>query len=190
MNASATEADPLAALDHAHTDFLTELATRPLDELARRPPQNAHTPAETAYFWLRRMTHEIAVHRADVELALREPVTTLPPDLATDGITEMLEMFLRYASHENPARYADLLTDPDGRWLLLTAGEGRWRITLTPTGVETAMTNDGGDAPATVAGEPTALLLWLYNRGSDITTTGDHALLTRTRDLLDRAMTG
>lgn len=190
MNPSPTDADPLAALERAHTDFVTELATFPLDELAQQPPQNAHAPAETPYFWLRRMTHEIAVHRADAELALREPVTTVSPDLATDGITEMLELFLRYASHENPERYADLLTDPDERWLLLTAGAGRWRITVTQAGVETAVTNDGDDAPATVSGEPTALLLWLYNRGRDVTMSGDHALITRMRDLLDRAMSG
>lgn len=187
LRPGSTEADPLAALAHAHTDFVAELETRPLDELAQQPPHNAYTPAETAYFWLRRMTHEIAVHRADAELALHESVTAVPADLAADGITEMLELFLRYGSRENPDRYADLLSDWADRWLLLSAGGGRWQIRVTPGGVDTATTQDT-DAPAAVHGEPTALLMWLYNRGDDVTMTGDPALATRTRELLDRAM--
>jgi MDMPI C-terminal domain len=100
----------------------------------------------------------------------------------------MLELFLRYGSHENPGRYTDLLTDWGTGWLLLTAGERRWRIKVTPAGVDTATVDDTENAPATVHGEPTALLMWLYNRGDDVTITGDPELTTRTRALLDRAM--
>lgn len=185
---NTTEPDPLGTLERAHADLVVELGTHPLDELAEQPPENEYTPAETPYFWLRRMTHEIAVHRADVELALHESVTTVPPDLAADGITEMLELFGRYSSHENTGRYADLLTDWEGRWLLLTAGEDRWRVEVTPVGLDLARTADAAGASATVRGEPTALLMWLYNRGNGVTMTGDTELVTRTRALLDRAL--
>lgn len=182
------EADPLTALGRAHTDLVAVLGTRPLDELAEQPPRNAHTPAETAYFWLRRMTHEIAVHRVDAELALGEPVTAVPPDLAVDGITEALEIFLRYASHENPDRYADLLADWGGGWLLLGAGPGRWRVTATAAGADTATVENPGDAPSAVHAEPAALLMWLYHRGDDVVLTGDPEPADRTHDLLRRAM--
>jgi uncharacterized protein (TIGR03083 family) len=181
-----TETDPLGAVERAYAEFVAELRMRPLDELAEQSPENAYAPAETAYFWLRRMTHEIAVHRADAELASHESVTTVPPDLAADGITEMLEVFLRYETHAYTEQYADLLTDWGDDWLLLTAGEGRWRIKVTPAGVDTAPVECTG-APATVHGEPTALLMWLYHRGRDVTVTGDPELIGRTRGLLDRA---
>jgi uncharacterized protein (TIGR03083 family) len=188
LEPSTTEADPLVTLERAHADLVAELRTRPLDELAGQPPANAYTPAETAYFWLRRMTHEVAVHRADAELVQHEPVTAVPRDLAVDGITEMLELFLRYGSHENPSRYTDLLTDWGTKRLLLTTGDSRWQIRVTPAGVDTTMAADTDDASATVHGEPTALLMWLYNRGDDITMSGDLELTTRTRALLDRAV--
>jgi uncharacterized protein (TIGR03083 family) len=181
-------ADPLAALRQAHADLVAELVTRPLDELAGQPPPNAHTPAENAYFWLRRMTHEIAVHRVDAELALGEPVTAVPPDLAVDGITEVLEMFLRYASHVNPGKFADLLTDWGDTWLLLSAGDGRWRVTVTPTGVDTAVIGETDGAAATVRGEPAAVMLWLYGRGDGVTSTGAAELVDRTRAVLRRAL--
>lgn len=174
------ETDPIGAVERAHADLVAELRKHPLDELAAQP-------TETAYFWLRRMTHEIAVHRADAELAAHESVTTVPPDLAVDGITETLEVFLRYETHAYPEHYADLLADWGGDWLLLTAADARWRITVTPAGVDTAPTGRTA-APATVHGEPTALLMWLYRRGDDVTVTGDPELTGRTRDLLDRAM--
>jgi uncharacterized protein (TIGR03083 family) len=66
---------------------------RLLDTLAAADPA---TPAFTWYpgdqtvgFWYRRMAHETAVHRADVESATGR-VAPLPPDIAVDGIDELL----------------------------------------------------------------------------------------------------
>jgi len=48
-----------------------------------------YPPDQSTGFWYRRMAHETAVHRTDVELAHGAP-SPLPPDLAADGIDEVL----------------------------------------------------------------------------------------------------
>lgn len=183
---SITDADPIAAVERAHTDFVAELQTRPLDELAEQPPPNDYTSAETAYFWLRRMTHEIAVHRADAELALGDAVTPVPHDLAVDGVAEMLELFLRYGSRDSHEKFVELLNDWGDERLLVRAGEGSWLISVTPAGVNVAAGD--GRAAATLHAEPTTMLMWLYNRGDGVTSEGDPQLIARMRGLLDRSM--
>jgi uncharacterized protein (TIGR03083 family) len=46
----------------------------------------------TAGFWLRRTTHDTLVHRADAELAVGREVA-VDPDLAADGVADLLDMF-------------------------------------------------------------------------------------------------
>jgi uncharacterized protein (TIGR03083 family) len=58
-------------------------------------------------FWARRQAHETAIHRADAELA-SGPITPHSPDLAADGIDEMLGGFVsgRRAGRLRPAAWA------------------------------------------------------------------------------------
>src|SRR5512133_633765 len=46
----------------------------------------------TAGFWLRRTTHDTLVHRVDAELAVGREAT-VDPDLAADGVADLLDMF-------------------------------------------------------------------------------------------------
>ena len=77
-------------LVHASLDAL-------LAELRERGPEApAYTwwPADqTVGFWFRRMAQETAVHRLDVEDGRGTP-TPIDPELAVDGIDEVLELFL------------------------------------------------------------------------------------------------
>lgn len=182
----AVGVDPLRALDRVRAEFVAELQTRQVDDQRTTPLGRAFTPAQAAYFWLRRMTHEIAIHRVDAELALHEPVTAVPQDLAVDGITEMLDVLLRYGSREFPGQYAGLLSDWRGHWLLLTTGDVGWRITVTPAGIDTSITTRA-DARTIIGATPSTLLMWLYNRSDDVTIAGDPELARRTQLLLDKA---
>ena len=66
-------------------------------ELARRPAEQGSwtwwEPEQTVGFWQRRMAHETAVHRVDVESAVG-PITAVDADLALDGIDELATVFL------------------------------------------------------------------------------------------------
>lgn len=93
------EGDDPAAVDA----WLAETA-----ELAGKtfPAARADTPVWTwaepqvAGFWARRMTHEVAVHRADAAIAAGVPYE-VEPDVAVDAIDEWLEI-VRYVQRTEP----------------------------------------------------------------------------------------
>lgn len=173
-------AEPIAALRRCHAAFVQEVSTYPLDDLAA-------SSGATAHFWLRRMTHETAVHRVDAELAVGQPVGPIQPELAVDGVAETLSVFLDRETHDWREEYQSDLTDWGDRWLLVSAGATGWRVTVRPDGVEVGSADAGG-ADAEIRGAPAALLLWLYHRGDDVVIEGDRALVAQVRRLLAMAM--
>ena len=72
-------------------DWLRAGATRLTDAVAEAGSDPVWTfdGAQPSLFWLRRMAHETAVHRADADAATGQP-TELDPVLAADGIDEWL----------------------------------------------------------------------------------------------------
>lgn len=50
-------------------------------------------PPANAGFWKRRMTHETWLHLWDAESAVSRTPTSMPPELAADGVLEVVEMF-------------------------------------------------------------------------------------------------
>jgi uncharacterized protein (TIGR03083 family) len=79
-------------------------------------------------FWPRRMAHETTVHRFDAELAAYAKGGGFDPELAADGVGEVVERMLGLRAHEEPLASAmgDVLvecTDTGDRWLVrLTPG--------------------------------------------------------------------
>jgi len=132
------------------------------------------------------MVQETAIHRVDAELAVGMPVTPIPEDVAADGVGEMLWLFLDYETHAWPGTYAGHLVDWNGRSLLVSAGPAAWRITLRTDGAEVNPAGDDAAAEATIAGEPAAVLLWLYNRRGDeaVEADGDTDMVGQFRRLL------
>ncbi|WP_440582076.1 maleylpyruvate isomerase family mycothiol-dependent enzyme [Streptomyces flavofungini] len=59
------------------------------------------TDDHTAGFWARRMTHELAVHRADAAIATGVPYE-LAPELAADAIDEWLDI-VRFVQRADPS---------------------------------------------------------------------------------------
>src|ERR687898_262358 len=117
-----------------------------------------HQPDQTVAFWRRRMAQETAVHRVDAESAHGDP-RPVPPELAADGVSELLEVFL--APHS----------------------EGEWQLRLLPAGVEVGRGHAQGDAAA--SGDASDLLLFLWGRATadPLERSGDPALLPRVREL-------
>ena len=138
---------------------------------------------QTAGFWLRRITHDTLVHRLDAELAVgRTPV--VPPDLAADSVSDLLDMFRVLPRIDHFPALAGLrghgqtlhfhATDPS----LGTAGE--WLARRTPSGVEWEHRHGPGDV--VVRGPARDLLLVLSRRAdlghSGLEVSGDQRLLT------------
>ena len=114
-------------------------------------------PADrTVAFWCRRMAHEAAIHRVDAEAAAGTP-GPVHPELAIDGIDEVLHLFLAprvgAAALGTPAATVHLhATDVPGEWL----------VGLGPDGLRVERGHAKGDAA--VRGTASALLLWLWGR--------------------------
>jgi uncharacterized protein (TIGR03083 family) len=114
-------------------------------------------------FWRRRMAHETTVHRVDVQAAAGEPVHPIDPEVALDGIDELLFLWF---SH----RLGELkMFAPQQGSIALSAGDRRW-LAIFEQGRCTARRVDETDArsaDATVSGDPTEVYLWSWGRLPD-----------------------
>jgi uncharacterized protein (TIGR03083 family) len=176
---------PIEALDRSYAALVAEFAARhPQD-----PTVTWFAPDQTVGFWIRRMAQETVIHRVDCELARGTALAPIPPDLAFDGIDEVLVRFLAHASREWPEEFGDHLADCDGRSVLVTAGGDRWLVRLTTQGVEVTPRGGPQGAQASVAGEADDVLLWLWRRVDDdaVGLGGDRALAGKLRQLLGDA---
>ena len=108
-----------------------------------------------AGFWKRRTALETLVHRWDAENAVGEG-GPLDPELAADGIDEVLFVMVGDESHSGPSfRVVVTTTDTGGRWTLdLTKGEKP----------HAARDVAEGDDVATVSGTAADVLLFLWGR--------------------------
>lgn len=114
-------------------------------------------PEKTAAFFFRRMAHETAVHRWDAQQAAGT-VTPIDPELATDGVNEVIEVFMQHRPRrpisEHPESSLHLhRTDGDGEWMLV-AKDGSLTVTHE---------HAKGDVAA--RGSAQDLLLYLWGRG-------------------------
>jgi hypothetical protein len=178
------EEEPLMALDRCYAAMVGEFSARdPRDHVGREPH-------ETVHYWIRRMAHETAIHRVDAELAFTDAIAPMPPDLAIDGVDEMLTGFLGEVTRLFPEEFAADLSDWANRWVLVSAGDTAWRITVRPDGADVTRVDarreiDDG-AAARIHGEPAAVMCWLYNRGgtAQVATDGDGELIMQLKRLL------
>jgi hypothetical protein len=134
------------------------------------------------------MAQETVIHRVDAELAAGLPVSPIPAELADDGIAEVLEVFLSYATRQWPEDFGDLLRANGNRAVLVGAGGARWLVRLDHGSVEIAP-DTAGQAVAQVSGAPHDVLLWLWRRVGDsaVRVEGDAAAVSRLRALLEAA---
>lgn len=125
---------------------------------------------QTTGFWVRRMLHDLIIHRFDAE-----PGDDLDQDLAVDGVADILLCYATLSRREGTPMAAGLRGD--GETLRFTDGSSVWRATLTPDGV----TWHDSDGPADVELRAPAqeLLLVLNRRRPPGESTGDRALLDR-----------
>ncbi|MGH3935008.1 MAG: maleylpyruvate isomerase family mycothiol-dependent enzyme [Pseudonocardiaceae bacterium] len=138
-----------------------------LAELSRHDPAepcDTWWPADrTQGFWRRRMTHETTVHRVDVQAAAGGPVNPISPEVALDGIDEML--FLWFGHRLGELR----MSSPRQGAVALSAADRRW-LAIFERGRSTARRVDEADARAAdamVSGSPFEMYLWSWGRLPD-----------------------
>jgi uncharacterized protein (TIGR03083 family) len=164
--------DPLEWFGDAHGRLLEMFArSGPTTPSATWWPSD-----QTVGFWARRMAQETAVHRVDAELAIGDP-TPVNADLAIDGVDEVLIWLT-----------GDWSDDPDdaatAQRVAVSTGGRRWGVTLEREAV--SIDEDGGAADATLAGDPSDVLLWLWGRAADerVLRSGDEDALRLLRSRL------
>lgn len=175
------EGDPIDHLDASLAELLAVLR-----EYGPDAPSATWLPEnQTAGFWYRRMAHEAAVHRVDAEAAFGE-ITPVAPDLAVDGVDEILQLFMG-GDWTNQPDDAWRGISPDagsGRPIEVIAGDHSWRVTMYPDRVD--VVEGPGEAVATVGGEPSDVMLWLWRRIPTelVEVAGDTAAVTALQDRL------
>jgi uncharacterized protein (TIGR03083 family) len=127
------------------------------------------TAPKIAAQWSRRQAHELAVHRMDLEAAARVGSAPLDPQLAEDGVDELLAVIVPRWVHEEPLRSAGALVS------VTTTDTGRdWEVRVAHGAVEIAAGRSGG-ADAHLEGAATQVLLRLWGRPADVQVHGDAA---------------
>jgi uncharacterized protein (TIGR03083 family) len=163
--ASLSDEEPLALLDRAYAELMTEFDRRRPEEFS----PTWYDPDQTVGFWIRRMAQETVIHRIDAELGAGAPVAPIPDDLAIDGIDELLKIFVAYDVKKYPDDYTAALSDAPARSYAVNTDGVEWLIGISPG----AFTVGGGpgmtvadftSTDTTITGTPTALLRWLWNR--------------------------
>ena len=142
---------------HGLDELISELTSRDEHEFA----DTWWWDERTVGFWGRRMSHEAAIHRVDVELA-HDDVTPIDDVLALDGVDEVLRRFLAGDWSGDPVQ------DRPGTVVRVNCGDTSWRTVLEPSAAVAQVWLDRWpDLPvdATVSGDPPAMYLWLWGRG-------------------------
>jgi uncharacterized protein (TIGR03083 family) len=132
------------------------------------------TGPQPASWWLRRIAHEVAMHRWDAESATTTP-TPIDARQAIDGIDEVLEIFA-------PNRMQFEALDGSGETVHLHATDtdnGEWVITYHPDRIEWEHAHSKSDVAARGSASDLLLLVWGRLPPSRLEIFGDASLLDR-----------
>jgi uncharacterized protein (TIGR03083 family) len=138
------------------------------------PTETWFGPA-TVRVWLRRMVHETAIHRWDVEHAIGA-AAALDADVGVDSVDELLEIFVPTVDSASWSAVAPAgatvhahATDADGEWLLRIDGGG----------ISLSREHAKGDVAVRGTASDLALLFWSRRSPTTLEVFGDAALLDR-----------
>lgn len=124
-------------------------------------------------FWLRRQAQELMLHRWDAQQATGD-AQPLDPELAADGIDELLTLFAGPA-----ASYTTKVSSDATMHVHCTDRDGEWLVRFTPDGLDVTREHAKGDIA--LRGPASSLHLLLWNRADppDVEVFGDASLLQR-----------
>ena len=158
-------------------DWFTEAADAIRRSFATTGLDDLHptfTGPQKTSWWLRRLSHELALHRWDVEAARGEP-GPIDARQALDAVEEVLEVYV-------PTRMHFEQLGGDGQTVHLHAtdiDDGEWMLTLLPDRVEWEHGHAKGDVAARATASDLLLLLWGRIPPDRVQVFGDVTLLER-----------
>ena len=160
--------------DVSRSDFLRQGTATMLEQLAAADADadiKTWAGMKPPSWLLRRMTHELGVHRWDAQAAVGDP-QPVPTDVAEDGVDELLQEFLPVADVTAVDGSIHLhATDGDGEWFIETAGGLTW-----------SRAHEKGDVAVRGATSDLLLLLWGRVGTEAVEVLGDAAVLERWRE--------
>ncbi|MCW2580756.1 MAG: hypothetical protein JWR82_2357 [Blastococcus sp.] len=148
------------------TDLVSALRTTPPDA-----PAWHFSPAadKTAASWARRQAHELVVHRFDLEAAAGVGHAPVSPELAEDGVDELLTVIVPRWAHTEP------LISADASVAVTASDTGRTWSVRADRGSVTVATDLTGTEDARVQAPVRDLLLHLWGRPAPVSIDGDPA---------------
>lgn len=172
------ESELLATYQAVLEQLLATLVRAP-DSLSVWTSVPAGSAGSAKRFWIRRMAHETAIHRVDLQLASGYGVDGFDPDFAADGVRELLVSLIGGGAGGGV---------PDGsRTVALTPLDSNdsWTVSFGPDGVR-ARAGDSEDAELSVFAMASDLYRWVWNRAGDdeVSLRGDFSLADRWRSEL------
>jgi uncharacterized protein (TIGR03083 family) len=184
------EGDPVEWFAEGATEMLGVLRSADLSQ----PTWTWCAHDHTAAWWVRRMAHETAIHGADAVLA-SGGVPVLDPDLAIDGVDEILDEMMVGGPEWGTVTPTDrviALECGDRRWLLRSATfVGTSPRTGTHYDMPALVHEREAEPDATVRTDPSTLDLWLWGRAPlpEGSVSGDRSLVDELRTLAAEATT-
>ena len=154
-------------------DYVRTGTTPLLRELAEHEPDDPspgwYEPEQNYGFWLRRMTHEVTVHRVDIQGALDKSIADVPADIAIDGIDVILHVWFAYRLtmlRVSGTKARSVTVRSGGRdWLASTGpgglGNKAYRLWSTP---ELTGWHEGEENSGEAHADPHPMYLWLWGR--------------------------
>lgn len=120
---------------------------------------------QTVGFTIRRQTHEALTHCVDGLLAIGAPLPPVPPELAADGIDEVLTV-MPDGTHSTD----DFIGSGDRLRLTAVDTHDAWAFELGRRGgqgaIELAASSDPAHTTTQISGGALELNLWLWGRGA------------------------
>ncbi len=138
-------------------------------------PRPTFTGAQPGRWWLRRLAHELAIHRWDADLAATGAPVAVEAAQALDAIDEVLEVFV-------PHRMQFDTLDAAGSTIHLhttDVDDGEWLLAVGAESLEWERTHAKGNVAARGSASDLLLLLWSRVDPSAVEVFGDAELLRR-----------
>jgi uncharacterized protein (TIGR03083 family) len=154
-------------------DYVRTGTTPLMRELAEHQPEDPcpgwYEPEQNYGFWLRRMTHEVTVHRIDIQGALERDIGGVPEDIAVDGIDEILYVWFGYrltTLRVSGTKTKSVTVRSGGREWLTSTGPGDIGNTVHRlwSTSEWSGWRDGDENSGEIHDDPNQMYLWLWGR--------------------------
>ena len=158
-------------------EWATEAAQALEKTLAEVDLSSVHptwTGPQPAVWWLRRIAHEVSMHRWDAESATTTP-TPIDARQAIDGIDEVLDIFA-----PNRMQFEALAGAGETMHLHATdTDDGEWVVTFHPDRIEWEHAHLKSDVAARGSASDLLLMVWSRLPPSRLEVFGDSGLLDR-----------